>query len=152
MNDQPAPAVHPTAFLAAWAILSWALTRLWPISFVPGWAEEVLLVPLVVVGILVWVWGAVELHRHDTSLDHGKPTTALVTTGPFRFSRNPLYLGLLLTLAGLALGHDSLWAFLLLLPAAVATQRFSVTPEEAELERRFGDTYRTYRASVRQWL
>lgn len=152
MNDQTAPAVHPIAFLAAWAILSWVLTRLWPISFVPGWAEEVLLVPLLVVGILLWVWGAVELHRHDTSLDHGKPTTALVTTGPFRFSRNPLYLGLLFTLAGIALGHDSLWAFLLLLPAAVAIQRFTVTREEAELERRFGDTYRSYRASVRQWL
>ncbi len=81
-----------------------------------------------------------------------RPTTTIVRTGPYRFSRNPIYLSFSLLQLGLALWIDSLWLIVTLLPA-VALMAFVVIPrEEQYLEARFPLAYPSYKASVRRWL
>ena len=80
------------------------------------------------------------------------PTTAIVEAGPYRFTRNPIYLGMFLGLVGLAIGFDSLWLLATLVPFALVIRYGVVAREEAYLERKFGDAYRHYRTRVRRWL
>jgi protein-S-isoprenylcysteine O-methyltransferase Ste14 len=92
------------------------------------------------------------LRAAGTSIDPREPTTALVTSGPYRFTRNPLYLSLTFLYAGIALSTRALWP-LLLLPAVLATiDRGVVAREEAYLERKFGTDYLVYKERVRRWL
>lgn len=90
--------------------------------------------------------------RAGTRAEPWHPTTALVTTGPYRFSRNPMYLGFTLLYLGIGLLANSVWP-LLLLPLVIVVMYFGViVREEAYLERLFGDAYRSYRQRVRRWL
>jgi Phospholipid methyltransferase len=81
-----------------------------------------------------------------------KPTMSIVTPGPFRFTRNPLYLGVTLIYCGLALVSNTWWCFVLLVPVLLLIHLGVVTREERYLERKFGDSYRQYRARVRRYL
>jgi protein-S-isoprenylcysteine O-methyltransferase Ste14 len=96
---------------------------------------------------------AVKLFRAaGTPVPARKPTTAIVTTGPYRFTRNPIYLAFSLLQLGLALLVGSWW-LLATLVLAFALMHWIVVPrEERYLEARFGDEYRRYKASVRRWL
>ena len=148
----PSGAVHPTGPMAAWAAAGIGLHWLWPLSLpdwqVLEWVSRGLLVPAVV----IVVWSLVTLFRAGTTAEHSKPTTRLVTTGPFRFSRNPIYLGLSGILLGLSINWGSPYLIALSSLFPVVLQRWTVRPEEAYLEQEFGEEFRRYRASVRRWL
>ncbi len=81
-----------------------------------------------------------------------RPTGALVEAGPFRFSRNPIYLGFLVFAAGAALRWASLWGWLAVLAAFLLLDRAVVAREERYLTARFGEAYARYRTRVRRWL
>jgi protein-S-isoprenylcysteine O-methyltransferase Ste14 len=81
-----------------------------------------------------------------------KPTTALVTKGPFRYSRNPIYVALTLLYLGVALLINPLWILLLVVPAVLVLRYGVIAREEAYLTRKFDDVYRQYTAQVRHWL
>ena len=102
---------------------------------------------------LVFGWGAVQRFlQAGTTVPIHEPTDALVTTGLFRLSRNPIYIGLITVYFGLCLMLTTLWG-LLLLPVLVAVLHKGVVLREEEfLERKFGDAYRTYKAKVPRWL
>jgi len=80
------------------------------------------------------------------------PTTALVIAGPYRFSRNPIYLALTLAYLGLAIGYGSWWPLVLLAPLLIVMRYGVIGREERYLEAKFGDAYRAYRSSVRRWV
>jgi protein-S-isoprenylcysteine O-methyltransferase Ste14 len=90
--------------------------------------------------------------RARTRPEPWKPSTALVVDGPYRFTRNPMYLGFTLIYAGIALLANSSWPFVLLPGVLVVMQWFVIRREERYLERKFGDAYRAYCASVRRWV
>src|SRR5215831_4500078 len=92
------------------------------------------------------------LSRAHTPVDPLKPTTALVTEGPFRYSRNPIYVALTLLYVGMALLINALWILLLVVPAVLVLRYGVIAREEAYLTRKFGDAYRQYRTQVRRWL
>ncbi len=97
-------------------------------------------------------WALATIVRHRTGLLPGEPTTVLLDRGPFARSRNPLYVGLLVGSAGLALVVGSAWA-LLALPVEWALLRWgAVVPEERYLAATFGATYTDYTDRVRRWL
>jgi protein-S-isoprenylcysteine O-methyltransferase Ste14 len=97
-------------------------------------------------------WALITLGRAHTALLPGGATSEIVETGPFRLSRNPLYVGLVLLDAGLALLWPSFWA-LVFVPAGFAALWWgAVGPEERYLTAKFGDTYADYRRRVRRWL
>jgi protein-S-isoprenylcysteine O-methyltransferase Ste14 len=92
------------------------------------------------------------LSRAHTPVDPMKPTTALVTEGPFRYSRNPIYVALTLLYLGVALLVNALWILLLVVPVLVVIRYGVIAREEAYLTRKFGDAYHQYMAQVRRWL
>ena len=97
-------------------------------------------------------WALLIMARHHTGLLPGQPSTSVLDNGPFARSRNPLYVGLLVASAGVALLAGSLWA-LLALPVEWALLHWgAVLPEERYLTATFGDTYADYRGRVRRWL
>ena len=79
-------------------------------------------------------------------------TTAIVTHGPYRFTRNPIYLGMFLGQTGLAIGFDNLWILATLIPFYLVLRYGVVAREEAYLERKFGLVYSDYQSRVRRWL
>ncbi|HVF05434.1 MAG TPA: isoprenylcysteine carboxylmethyltransferase family protein [Frankiaceae bacterium] len=89
--------------------------------------------------------------RARTSIDFGRATT-LVTTGPYRLSRNPGYVGMALVYAGIAVASGAWLAFATVVPALVAIDRCVIRGEERHLEKVFGDEYRAYTRRVRRWL
>ena len=106
---------------------------------------------------LILIAGAIALQayrlmrRHNTPVDFTKPTIAIITEGPFRYTRNPLYVSLLLLFMGMAIIINSLW-FVPLLVCMLAMFNVIARKEEAYLETRFGETYARYRNSVRRWI
>ncbi len=105
-----------------------------------------------VVGAAVGAAAILDIKRAGSSVNVYKPTTALVTGGVFRFSRNPIYFGLTAAYLGIALRMRSIPGLALLPVALALTDRLVVDPEERYLERRFGDEYRAYRDAVPRWF
>jgi protein-S-isoprenylcysteine O-methyltransferase Ste14 len=92
------------------------------------------------------------MRRAHTNVDPTQPATALVVEGPFMLTRNPLYLSLTLLYTGITILVNTLWA-MLLLPVILVVMRWGVIDrEERYLERKFGERYLRYKASVHRWI
>lgn len=111
-----------------------------------------LALPLIVGGLLVDGMAAGLFRRFGTAVEPWKPSTALVTEGLYRFSRNPIYVGFAVTYAGLAVAMDSVVALALLAPCLLVVDRGVIAREERYLAGLFGADYAAYRARVRRWL
>jgi protein-S-isoprenylcysteine O-methyltransferase Ste14 len=128
------------------------LHRIVPLRFLPPPADSLLGWVVVGLAMALLAWSERQFARHRTSHDHRAVASALITAGPFKFSRNPVYLGLLILLVGFGMALNTLWLFLSA-PLAMLVMRFHVVPkEEACLEQLFPDAYPRYRQSVRRWL
>ena len=127
-------------------------TRLFPPPKMPAPKPQVFGAALVGFGVVVIAWAVRTMKRGGTSPDAALHPTALVTRGPFRFSRNPIYLGFLLIYAGGGLLLNSLWIVLLVSGVIAGLTQAIIVRDEHLLEKRFGDEYRAYRARVRRWL
>ena len=140
----------------AWAlavIVGLALDWLLPLPFLPAGLPAAFLGAMVfVLALALFAWAIITITRAGSSVPTNRPTTTIVDSGPFRFTRNPIYTGMFLGLIGLAIAFDNLWLLLMLVPFAVVIRYGVVAREEAYLERKFGDVYRRYRARVRRWL
>jgi protein-S-isoprenylcysteine O-methyltransferase Ste14 len=123
-----------------------------PVSLLPRSASPRLGGPAVLLAIGLFLFAVRTFRAAGTPVPGNRPTTTIVRTGPYRFSRNPIYLAFSLLQLGIALWVNSLWLVLTLL-AAVAVMSLVVIPrEERYLEARFPSEYSPYRASVRRWL
>ena len=130
-----------------------ALNWLVPWPFLPadlpaGWLGAMVFV----LALALVAWAIVTITRAGSNVPTNRPTTTIVESGPYRFTRNPIYLGMFLGLIGLAIALDNLWLLLTLGPFALVIRYGVVTREEAYLDRKFGDVYRAYRSRVRRWL
>ncbi|MGC1442120.1 MAG: isoprenylcysteine carboxylmethyltransferase family protein [Burkholderiaceae bacterium] len=136
------------------ALLMWAIAKFLPgLTVVFPWQFE-LAVLLAVVGVLCDLAGLYSFRKGNTTINPLKPTNTarVITSGIYRVSRNPMYLGMSLILTGWAvyLGHPL--ALLMLTVFVIYINRFQITPEERILSAKFGDEFTTYMASVRRWL
>jgi protein-S-isoprenylcysteine O-methyltransferase Ste14 len=133
-------------------LLGFFLHLIWPFTLLPPALAQALGLVLVVL-FFVFAFPAVRLMRGaGTSLRPDMPTTTLITTGPFRYTRNPIYLAFTSLYVGVSFVLNMLWPLLLLPIVIVVMNRGVITREEAYLEREFGDAYRQYKARVRRWL
>jgi len=139
-----------------WFVLSalcvWALHRWSPGIQLWNYPWTLAAVPIVTSGLLLLFWAVRRFRREDTAIRPFAPATALVREGPYRFTRNPMYLGLVTTLAGGAVALGSATCWLLPLGFALMLHRRFVVREEAFLTRCFGDAYRDFCRDVRRWL
>lgn len=141
------PLIYATAF-----VLGFLIYLVLPIRMVPSALAPWLGGGLVLVSFPIALWALHTLTRANTTFDTMKPTTALVTAGPYRYSRNPIYLSLTLLYLGVALLINALWILLVVVPLLVVIQRGVIAREEAYLTRKFGDVYKRYKAQVRRWI
>jgi protein-S-isoprenylcysteine O-methyltransferase Ste14 len=123
-----------------------------PLSLLPVSLAVLLGVPLVAVAIALFSYSVAKFRAAGTPVPARKPTTAIVRTGPYRFSRNPIYLAFSLFQLGIAIWVNSVWLLATLVGAVALIHSVVIPREEQYLERRFGAQYLDYKASVRRWL
>lgn len=124
---------------------------------VPGFGldsgvQAIIASAVILIGAVVSFSGAGLFKRHRTAIIPHRPASHLVTTGIYRWTRNPMYLGIALLYCGSAILFDSLLALLLLPVVLIVIQTQVIAREEAYLERAFGDDYRDYKLRVRRWI
>lgn len=130
-----------------------ALDRLAPLPYLPADLPGAWLGAGVFgLALALVVWAAVTMTRAGSNVPTNRPTTTIVESGPYRFTRNPIYLGMFLGLIGLSVALDTLWLLMMLMPFVIVIRYGVVAREEAYLDRTFGDRYRVYRSRVRRWL
>jgi protein-S-isoprenylcysteine O-methyltransferase Ste14 len=103
-------------------------------------------------GVALAAWAITRFVQSKTNVDVRKPATSLVSDGPYRLSRNPMYIAITLFYAGFAVAFSLPITLGLLIPCLALLHRGVISREEDYLERKFGDEYRDYRARVRRWL
>jgi len=144
----------PPVVLVLTGLAMWLLTRLAPATTVTIPAAQWFALLVAIVALVIMALAAWEFRRHRTTINPMRPedSSALVSTGVFRYSRNPIYLAdaLLLAAWGVYLGNI---AAALLIPGFIwLIHHFQIRPEERALEARFGETYREYTRAVRRWI
>jgi protein-S-isoprenylcysteine O-methyltransferase Ste14 len=132
--------------------LTWGLQRWRPWTTPGGTSLSVAALVLIASGILLMVWSFVTLRRANTTVIPWEHVSAMVTTGPFRISRNPIYLADAITYLGGSLLLHSWWPLLALPAVLVVMRRKVIDREERYLTERFGEAYREYQHQVRRWL
>jgi protein-S-isoprenylcysteine O-methyltransferase Ste14 len=144
------PIAWGIAILGGLALDWWVL----PLPFLPDTEPPAWIVGAIVfaVGLALGFWAVATMTRAGSNVPTNRPSTTVVEAGPYRFTRNPIYLGMMVALAGMALTFDTLWLMITLVPFAFVIRYGVVAREEAYLERKFGDVYHRYRGHVRRWL
>lgn len=152
-TDTPGAAVRPPRLYLAALVAGLALDYGLPLPVdIGAFTVRVLGAALVLAGAALMAW-AIACFRHaGTNIPTVLPATTLVSAGPYRFSRNPIYVAMTAIYLGLALALASPWAALLLLAVLPVIQVGVIRREESYLEAKFGDAYRAYRSRVRRWF
>jgi protein-S-isoprenylcysteine O-methyltransferase Ste14 len=136
-------------------LISIALHFIVPISLPQGILRQISIplgIVLVLLGVRVVVLARREFAHHGQPTDPGHPTSRLMRSGVFARSRNPLYLGGVIFLVGIALALNVLWAIVFLVPSLVLCHYVLIIPEERYLAAKFGTEYDEYAAAVHRWF
>jgi len=151
--DSAGVKLPPPMTFAAPLVLGLVAGRWWcPLPAPPAWGSRVVGGILFVAGLAFGGWARLLFVRRKTTVLPFRPSSVLVADGPFRFSRNPIYVAFTAIYVGISLLFRSLWPLILLPLVLIVLQKTAIDREEAYLERRFGDEYREYRKRVRRWL
>lgn len=155
LPDNPGVIAPPPLIYAVPLIIGLMLHALFPIRLVhslPRMARVVLGSSLNGCALAIATLAFRAMRRAGTNVDPTQPTTALVVEGPFKLTRNPLYLSLALLYSGITILVNTLWAALLLPVILVVMRKGVIDREERYLERKFGEQYIRYKASVHRWI
>ena len=141
----------PLIYLAGLAV-GFGLEALLPGASLPAVVQWGVGGVLVVAGVVLLASFNTSFARKGTAVEPWKPTTAIVTTGPYRFTRNPAYLGMALVYIGIAVMSQALWVLVPLPFVLAVIDRGVIAREERYLERKFGQEYLDYKRRARRWL
>ena len=148
----PPPFIFVGGLLVAWLLGS----RVYNLPLAPQSVSPIvfraLSYLLILTGLGIAAWGMVTFARAHTAIIPHRPASSLVDTGPYRFTRNPMYTGMTIAYLGVAVHLNSAWAILLLPMVLFLLHRFVIRREERYLSAAFGDTYEAYRARVKRWV
>jgi protein-S-isoprenylcysteine O-methyltransferase Ste14 len=152
-TDNSNAMIHPPIAWALAFVAGLGVDWLYPLQFVPAsvsgyWVGGAIFA----IGFALAIWAIITIRKAGTRLEINKPTTTIVANGPYRFTRNPIYIGMFLGQIGLAIGFDSLWILATLVPFYLVIRYGVIAREEAYLERKFGNVYLDYKSRVRRWL
>ncbi len=153
-NDHPGVYIPPPLIYAAVFLLSLPAQRYFPMGnqFIYGITANILGTIGIMAGLLLVIPAIYQFIRTKNTLITVKPAHSLQHSGIYRFSRNPMYLGLLLLYVGLAFLIGNWWTLLFVPLLIVIVTYFVIRPEEKYLGRAFGESYRAYRRKVRRWI
>ena len=142
----------PPVIYFAFLLIGLGADALWPVAVLPQAPRYAAAAAVIALSLALVISAFRQFRRHKTSFKPHEPSTALITEGPYRYSRNPMYLALSLLYAGLGIAADSPWTLALLAPLLIVMHYGVILREERYLERKFADDYRRYKATVRRWL
>ncbi|MFN8179720.1 MAG: isoprenylcysteine carboxylmethyltransferase family protein [bacterium] len=145
-------AVFPPALFLGAMVVGLLLHWRQPIHPLPSWPARGIGAALFIGSAVLAQWGKRLMIRAGTNVRPDEPTTAIVTEGPFRYSRNPLYVATVGVYLGVALLVNGLWPVVLVVPAILVLQWGVITREERYLAAKFGEPYLAYKKRVRRWL
>lgn len=151
-RENPGIIAPPPLLYGGALLIALLLQRLRPL---PIFSQASALWPglgLVALGAGIAIWGRQALMAAGTNVNPYRPSTAIADSGPYRFSRNPLYVSLTLIYSGLTMAFDTWWGFILLMPVLIVMHFGVIRREERYLEQKFSDSYRQYRARVRRYF
>ena len=154
-SDAPSRVSWPPIILASAIVLALVLGALLPLPAFPGVvgdAARVLGLVLVAAAIAIDLWALATLARARTTVLPHRTASALVTSGPFARSRNPIYVANAILLLGLGFALGNLWFLPLAAVLVVLTNAVAAVPEERHLARRFGEDFEAYRRRVPRWF
>lgn len=147
--DHPGVIAPPPLIYLGFLGVGYPLGSAWPLAFPP---QRWLALALVGIGVIIALAAISQFRKAKTHVVPHKPTTAIITGGPFAYSRNPLYLTLALFHGAIALAWGNVWALLFLFPALLVIRYGVIAREERYLEAKFGAEYLAYKGRVRRWL
>ncbi len=154
--DAAAVRVFPPGVPLVTVLVGVGLGYLWPIDL--GFAlpapERYWLGGVIVAGafFVIGLWSVLLFRGTNQSVNPSKPTLQIVERGPYRVTRNPMYLQMVLICTGIAIILWNAWVLVLTPICAWVLQKFAIEPEEAYLESKFGDAYLAYKSRVRRWI
>ena len=153
-QDRPniSPMVHPPVVALMFIVIAYFLGRFVPLSFSTPSVLRYLGLALTFAGFLLGIGALIEFRKARTTLDPHGSAKQLVTSGIYRFTRNPIYLGFLLMVIGLPLNSGLYWGIILAPFYIFMMDRLIIQHEEVYLERKFGNAYTGYTSRVRRWL
>ncbi len=155
-QDSAQVLVFPPFLLVGTLVLGLSLGAIWPWSLfsptTPTFWVHLAAALAIPAGALLMIWGRRTMVRAGTNVPPQKPTLNIVTNGPFRFTRNPLYLGGSVIYLAISLGLSSAWLLSLFIPMMLTLQWGIIEREERYLEAKFGQTYLAYKSQVRRWF
>ncbi len=144
--------IHPPLVALFYIVLAYLLGWFIPVPLtVPALLKNIGFA-FVIIGFLLGLAAFNEFRKARTTVDPHGSTSQLVTTGIYRFTRNPIYLGFLLMIIGLPLNSGLYWGVVMALVYVVTMNRLVIEHEEAYLEKKFKDAYTSYMSHVRRWL
>jgi protein-S-isoprenylcysteine O-methyltransferase Ste14 len=152
MEDRADAAVLPPVIPLTMIGCGFLVHLAFPLALAPSNIARPFGVLTIIASVAIVAAAARKLAQERTAFDVRKSTTALIDTGVFRWSRNPVYFSMMLLCLGIALLVNSLPMLLLALPAGSLLCFWVVRPEERYLEQKFGERYLAYKATVRRWL
>ncbi|MCH6588570.1 MAG: isoprenylcysteine carboxylmethyltransferase family protein [Proteobacteria bacterium] len=150
--DAPGVIAKPPFIYLGFLALGLGLDWLWPYPLLPEVLRYSLGGALFALGFALALASIRRFKAAGTSFHTHKPATAILTDGPYRISRNPIYIGLTAAYAGIGVAVDAPWVWVLLLPTLVVMHYGVIAREERYLERKFGREYLDYKARVRRWI
>jgi protein-S-isoprenylcysteine O-methyltransferase Ste14 len=151
-EDRPGVPIAPPLLFVLPIVASLALEWFVPTTFVRGAFRWILGAIFLVAGLALNIGGFVTQKRAGTDPIPFNPSTRIVSHGPYRFSRNPMYIGFALVTLGIAVLVDCVWTLLAVPIGLVLIDHLVITREERYLERKFGEEYLSYKHRVRRWL
>lgn len=152
LPDHANVAIFPPLLFGLSLVAGFGLRAIFPSPFLSDRLASIGGPFIVGVSLILAAWAVRTMHAGGASIPTGDPTDVIVRDGPYRFSRNPIYLAMVLSLAGIGVWANSLWFVGLAIVTAVLLSWGAITCEEAYLQRKFGDRYLAYKNSVRRWL
>jgi protein-S-isoprenylcysteine O-methyltransferase Ste14 len=155
MQDYADVVIRPPILFAGAILLGCLLSWLVPLGPGPFSANGRALGAggaLALIGLALFAVSVRKFWQAGTSVIPGEPSTVLLDAGPFRFTRNPIYISFVIFYFGAAIMLTSAWMLVLLIPVLIILQRGVVEREEAYLQTKFGEAYRKYQARVPRWL
>ena len=151
-RDAPQVRIIPPLVYLAGLVIGFVANLWWPVKFMPDMMVWTTGGVLIVCGAALAGSALFKFKRAGTTVRPDRPPRALVIAGPYKFTRNPMYLGLAVAYLGIATAGQSVWALILLPIVLTIIQHRAIEPEEAFLKRRFGGDYIDYTKQVRRWV
>ena len=151
-SDAPNVKIIPPLVYLAGIVVGLLVSRWTPTKVVPNPTAWIIGGFLILCGAALAGSAILKFKGVGTTVRPDRAASCLVIAGPYRITRNPMYLGLALVFLGIAIADQSIWALILLPAILFIIQHWAIEPEEAFLERRFRTDYSHYKASVRRWL